>query len=146
MPAQSRRRLEKTPVTEMELEPADFRLIAKPLNALQAAEERANQAGLKTESLGDALEGDAQDVGRNLAEYAIEKAKGGWQGVILSGGEVTTQLGPGAKPNEGRTQSRNRFEFCLSYCRTKLKFLRCLRTQTVSTGKPKKPTPLQVPM
>lgn len=101
LPAPVRRRLEKTTATEVELEPVDFRLIAKPLDALDAADKKARQAGFTTKILGDTLEGDAQEVGRKLAEYAIAKAESGWRGIILSGGEVTTHLGRTIKPSEG---------------------------------------------
>lgn len=101
LPATARHRLENTKPTEMGVEPVDFRLIAKPMDALQAAAEHARQAGLMIDILGDTMEGDAQDAGRHLADYALRKAKDGWHGVILSGGEVTTRLARAADPAEG---------------------------------------------
>ena len=101
LPALVRDRLETEQVKWSPAKPADFRLIAKPMDALNAAEDRARQAALKVRLLGDDMEGNAQVVGRELAKEAIRLAEQGWCGVILSGGEVTTQLAPTHKATEG---------------------------------------------
>ena len=86
---------------ERAMQHPDYRLIAKPLDALQAAAERAAQIGLSCDILGDTMEGDAQEAGRILAAEAIRRAGQGWRGVLLSGGEVTTQLKTPANSAEG---------------------------------------------
>ncbi len=86
---------------------ADYRLIATPGLALQAA---AREAGMATDLLGDALEGEAAGVGRQQGELAL-----GLTGprLLLSGGETTVTLGT-VKPGRG---GRNT-EFLLSLALT----------------------------
>jgi hydroxypyruvate reductase len=84
----------------------DFRLIARPSLALQAAEAVAARAGLKAVVLGDAIQGEALDVGVSMA--ALARSMPG-PIVLLSGGETTVTLGR-AQPGRG---GRNT-EFLLS--------------------------------
>jgi glycerate 2-kinase len=84
-------------------EGADYRLIATPLMALQAA---AREAGMETEILGDALEGEAAGLGCQQGELALRCSA---PKLLLSGGETTVTIGT-AKPGRG---GRNT-EFLLS--------------------------------
>jgi len=85
---------------------ADFRLIATPAMALQAAADFAAQKGIKTEILGDALQGESADLGRDMAARALGAKN---PVLLLSGGETTVTIGA-EKPGRG---GRNT-EFLLS--------------------------------
>ena len=73
---------------------ADYRLIATPASALQAA---AREAGIEAVILGDALEGEATTLGRQHAMLA-KLATG--PKLLLSGGETTVTLSA-FKPGHG---------------------------------------------
>jgi len=85
---------------------ADFRLIATPGMALAAAAECCRARGVRAEILGDALEGEAAELGREMAARALAEAG---PVVLLSGGEATVTIGD-MKPGRG---GRNT-EFLLS--------------------------------
>ncbi len=76
------------------VEGADYRMIATPRMALEAA---ARQAGIPTEILGDDLEGEAAELGRAHAGLA-KNTKG--PKLLLSGGETTVTIS-GGKPGRG---------------------------------------------
>jgi len=84
-------------------EGADYRMIATPAAALEAAAAAANMPSL---SLGDAIEGEAAEVGRDMAERALATTG---PMLLLSGGETTVTIGD-EKPGRG---GRNT-EFLLS--------------------------------
>lgn len=67
-------------------------LVMKPGLALEAAAQTARQAGFEVLLLGDALEGEAAELGRDHAEIAIKTAREGRCLCILSGGETTVTL------------------------------------------------------
>ena len=75
---------------------SEFRLIASPQQMLLAAAEKALQLGITPLILGDALEGEAREVGKALA--GIAKYYGKHENlakkpcVLLSGGETTVTL------------------------------------------------------
>ena len=75
---------------------AQVRMIAAPQMALEAAAAVARQAGVTPYILGDALEGEARDVGKVLAGMALQVARHGQPVptpcVLLSGGETTVTL------------------------------------------------------
>ncbi len=75
---------------------AETRMVATPQMALQAAAEVARHAGMTTYILGDALEGEARDVGKVLAGIALQTAQRGQPFappcVLLSGGETTVTV------------------------------------------------------
>ncbi len=75
---------------------SECRLIAAPLQALEAAAEVARAAGYAAHILGDALEGEARDMGAVLAGVARHVAARGQPFtapcVLLSGGESTVTL------------------------------------------------------
>jgi hydroxypyruvate reductase len=75
---------------------ATFRLVARPLESLLAAADLARAAGVTPLILGDALTGEAREVGalmagiaRAVAEHGLPVAK---PAVLLSGGETTVTV------------------------------------------------------
>ena len=92
---------------------ADYRMIATPKMSLDAAAEVAHAAGISPVLLGDALEGEARELGIVMAGIAKSVAQHGFPApapaVLLSGGETTVSIGT-AKPGRG---GRNT-EFLLS--------------------------------
>lgn len=92
---------------------ADVRMIATPLMALQAAAEVARTLGLTPVILGDALEGEAREVGIVMAGIARSiRAHGqpiAGPALLLSGGETTVTLRDGPAGRGGRNT-----EFLLS--------------------------------
>jgi hydroxypyruvate reductase len=75
---------------------AEVRMIATPQMALEAAAAVARAAGVTPHILGDALEGEARDVGKVLAGIALQVAGRGQPFeppcVLLSGGETTVTV------------------------------------------------------
>lgn len=78
------------------LPPIDTTLIATPRLALEAAAAVARRAGLRAYLLGDAIEGEARDVGKVMGGLALEVARHGQPFtppcVLLSGGETTVTV------------------------------------------------------
>ncbi len=91
---------------------AEFRLVASPMMALEAAAAVARAAGVTPLLLGDEIEGEAREVARALAGLAKSCAARGAPVaapcVLLSGGETTVTLGA-----QGGRGGRNS-EFLLS--------------------------------
>ncbi len=75
---------------------AEVRMVATPQMALEAAAKVARQAGYTPYILGDALEGEARDVGKVLAGIALQVAQRqqpfAAPCVLLSGGETTVTV------------------------------------------------------
>ena len=72
---------------------ASVRLIATPAMALQAAAAVARKAGVTPIILGDALEGEARELGSAMAQAASEAAHSEYLPcVLLSGGETTVTV------------------------------------------------------
>jgi glycerate 2-kinase len=69
-----------------------FRIIARPADALAAAQARAREAGYDTVVLGDRLQGEAREVAAEHARIARDFAAQGRRLAILSGGELTVTL------------------------------------------------------
>jgi len=88
------------------VEGADYRMIATPGMALAAAAEFCVANGLPARILGDAIEGEAAEIGREMAALALRETG---PVMLLSGGETTVTIG-GEKPGRG---GRNT-EFLLS--------------------------------
>ncbi len=90
---------------------SETRLIATPQMALEAAAAVAREAGYAAHILGDALEGEARDVGKVLAAIAMQVADRGqpFQApcVLLSGGETTVTV-------RGHGRGGRNVEFLLS--------------------------------
>ncbi len=79
---------------------AETRIVAAPSGSLSAAAELAEKTGLEVRFLGDAIEGEARDVGRKQARLAMdmqsEMAAVDAPVLLLSGGECTvTRRGDG---------------------------------------------------
>jgi len=84
----------------------EFRMIATPMMALHAVADTALGLGLSPLILGDALEGEAREMGTVLAGIA-RSVRGHNQplappAVLLSGGETTVTLGSGPYGHGGR--------------------------------------------
>jgi glycerate 2-kinase len=79
--------------------PGDLRLantsntiIAAPMRSLKAAAAQVESAGFRAKILGDALEGEARDLGRQMAKTALERQARGQRVALISGGETTVTL------------------------------------------------------
>ena len=70
----------------------DYRLVARPADALAAAAERAKAAGYECVVLGGRLQGEAREVAAEHARLALSVRAEGRRAVILSGGELTVTL------------------------------------------------------
>ncbi|HVC61817.1 MAG TPA: glycerate kinase [Acetobacteraceae bacterium] len=85
---------------------AEFRLIAAPMMALRQAARTARDLGLTPVILGDALEGEARELGVVMAGIARSVRAHGEPApapaVLLSGGETTVTLGHGPAGHGGR--------------------------------------------
>ncbi len=90
---------------------AEWRMIATPQKALEAAAAVAREAGITPYILGDAIEGEARDVGKVLAGIALQVAQRGQPVaapcVLLSGGETTVTV-------RGRGRGGRNVEFLLA--------------------------------
>ncbi|HUI14156.1 MAG TPA: glycerate kinase [Xanthobacteraceae bacterium] len=69
-----------------------YRIVARPADALAAAEARARQAGYDCVVLGDRLQGEAREVAAAHARLARDLAATHRRMAILSGGELTVSL------------------------------------------------------
>ena len=91
----------------------ELRTIAAPQMALEAAASVARAAGYDAYILGDALEGEARDVGKVLAGIALQVAQRGQPVqapcVLLSGGETTVTV-------RGKGTGGRNVECLLSMC------------------------------
>ncbi len=80
---------------------SELRLIATPQLALEAAAQVARDAGVTPVILGDAIEGEAKDVGKVLAGIALQVARQRQPVkppcVLLSGGETTVTVRGGGR-------------------------------------------------
>ncbi|MCA0422829.1 MAG: glycerate kinase [Proteobacteria bacterium] len=84
----------------------DIRMIASPRQALAAAADAARELGITPLMLGDALEGEAKEIGTVMAGIARSAALYGQPvrrpAVLLSGGEGTVTIGKGKAGRGGR--------------------------------------------
>jgi glycerate 2-kinase len=71
---------------------SSYRIIARPADALAAAQSRAQAAGYECVVLGDRLQGEAREVAAVHARLACELAATRGRIVMLSGGELTVTL------------------------------------------------------
>ncbi|MDH2385521.1 glycerate kinase [Bradyrhizobium sp. CER78] len=85
---------------------ADVRILAAPSLALDAAAGAARDEGLNPIILGDAIEGEARELGTVMAGIARSVAQRAQPGpapaVLLSGGETTVKIGRGPAGRGGR--------------------------------------------
>ena len=80
---------------------SEFRMVASPRQMLEAAAAEATRLGITPLILGDAIEGEAREVGKALAGMAVSCGRHGFPAkrpcVLLSCGETTVTLkGTGA--------------------------------------------------
>jgi hydroxypyruvate reductase len=71
---------------------SDYRIVARPADALRAAQGRAIAAGYECVLLGDRLQGEAREMAAEHAHLARDLSAEGRRVVILSGGELTVTL------------------------------------------------------
>jgi hydroxypyruvate reductase len=71
---------------------SDYRIVARPADALRAAQGRAIAAGYQCVVLSDRLQGEAREVAAEHAHLARDFSAQGRRVVILSGGELTVTL------------------------------------------------------
>jgi hydroxypyruvate reductase len=71
---------------------SDYRIVARPADALRAAQTRAIAAGYECVVLGDRLQGEAREMAAEHARLARDLGAQGRRVVILSGGELTVTL------------------------------------------------------
>ena len=77
---------------DIALPESDYRLIARPRDALDAAKALAEAEGLRVIDLGDALEGEARDRAPGHADMARRLQHEPGDSLILSGGELTVTV------------------------------------------------------
>jgi hydroxypyruvate reductase len=70
------------------------RVIGSNRLATSAAAARAESLGLQTLLAPAAIDGDAAACGAAIAAAAVERARAGWRGCMIWGGETTVQLAP----------------------------------------------------
>lgn len=101
IPSELRQRLEsgelETPKPgDPRLANSEFRLVASPRQMLEAAAAEAQRLGITPLILGDAIEGEAREVGKVLAGVARSCGQHGFPAktpcVLLSGGETTVTM------------------------------------------------------
>ncbi|MGU3540964.1 glycerate kinase type-2 family protein [Methylobacterium sp. A54F] len=71
---------------------AEYRIIARPIDALEAAAAGAKAAGYEPVMLGSDLEGEAREVAAEHARLAREAKAGGRRVALISGGELTVTI------------------------------------------------------
>jgi hydroxypyruvate reductase len=71
---------------------SEFKLAARPGDAMRAAEAAVRAAGYECISLGDRVEGEASEVAAEHARFARELRTQGKRAVIISGGELTVTI------------------------------------------------------
>ena len=71
---------------------AEYRIIARPIDALEAAAAAARGAGYEPVMLGADLEGEAREVAAAHAEQALAMKAAGRRVALISGGELTVTI------------------------------------------------------
>jgi hydroxypyruvate reductase len=69
------------------------RIIGSNRLSTEAAARRAAELPLRVDNHGSVLRGDAAHAGAQLAATLLERARDGWRGCVIWGGETTVQLG-----------------------------------------------------
>jgi len=94
-----------TPETPKRTHPAfahvATRVIGSNRLSTQAAAAHAKSLGLPVVDNGSVLDGDAARCGASLANTLLERAREGWRGCIVCGGETTVKLDARATPAHG---------------------------------------------
>jgi hydroxypyruvate reductase len=71
---------------------AELRIVARPADSLAAAAAIGRDAGYEVVTLGDALEGEASEVGAAHGAMAVDALRAGRCALFLSGGELTVTV------------------------------------------------------
>ncbi len=71
---------------------SEYRIVARPADALAAAAERAQAAGYECVMLGGRLQGEAREVAAEHARLALSLSAEGRRAAVVSGGELTVTL------------------------------------------------------
>ncbi|GBU18771.1 MULTISPECIES: glycerate kinase [Methylobacterium] len=71
---------------------AEYRIVARPIDALEAAAAAARRAGYEPVMLGSDLEGEAREVAAEQARLALEIKAAGRRAALISGGELTVTI------------------------------------------------------
>jgi hydroxypyruvate reductase len=81
---------------------SEYRILARPADAMAAAARQAEMAGYRPVMLGADIEGEAREVAAHHARLALEAAARGESVAIISGGELTVTLRGNGKggPNQ----------------------------------------------
>jgi glycerate 2-kinase len=79
------------------------RIIGSNRLSTEAAARRATELSLPVENHGSVVRGDAAQAGARLAEALLERARDGWRGCVVWGGETTVQLGAPAPDSRDGT-------------------------------------------
>jgi glycerate 2-kinase len=77
------------------------RIIGSNRLSTEAAARRATELSLPVENHGSVVRGDAAQAGARLAEALLERARDGWRGCVVWGGETTVKLDARATPAHG---------------------------------------------
>ena len=77
------------------------RIIGSNRLSTEAAARRATQRSMAVVNRGSVLTGDAARCGATLASSLLERARDGWRGCVIWGGETTVQLGAPASDGGG---------------------------------------------
>ncbi len=88
---------------------AEYRLVATPALAIEAAAAKTRALGYDTQVLGTDLEGEARDIAAGHAQVARAAAEAGRPTAILSGGEATVTI-----RGEGRGGPNQEFALALA--------------------------------
>jgi glycerate 2-kinase len=83
-------------------ERTEYRIVARPADALAAAAKQAEAEGYEPVLLGADVEGEAQSVAASHARLARQAAEAGRRAAIISGGELTVTIRGGGRggPNQ----------------------------------------------
>ncbi|MFL5619149.1 MAG: glycerate kinase [Gemmatimonadaceae bacterium] len=77
------------------------RIIGSNRLSTEAAARRAAELSIPVVNNGSVLSGDAARAGATLASTLLERARDGWRGCVIWGGETTVQLGVGTSGPHG---------------------------------------------
>lgn len=114
LPSRAREVLSRDPIQSRSDQTLDVRMIAAPSLSLAAAADAARELGLAPLILGDAIEGEARELGIAMAGIARSIRDHGVPvpapAVLLSGGETTVSIGAAGSGKGGRNT-----EFLLSF-------------------------------
>ena len=102
--AVARRALPETPrATHPAFAHVTTRVIGSNRLSTEAAARHAEELSLSVENRGSTLRGDAAHSGARIAEALLERARDGWRGCVIWGGETTVQLGAPAPDSRDGT-------------------------------------------